>query len=133
MGWDELTNSKLPEESIILGWQGYGNAALKAAAQGHRFIMTPARVAYLIRYQGPQWFEPMTYFGNNTLKGLFDYEPVQKDWKPEYEPLFMGVQACMWTEFCNTPEDVFYLTFPRLGALAEIAWVSKGTKTGIHS
>lgn len=61
MGWDELTNSKLPEESIILGWQGYGNAALKAAAQGHRFIMTPARVAYLIRYQGPQWFEPMTY------------------------------------------------------------------------
>lgn len=128
MGWDELTNSKLPEESIILGWQGYGNAALKAAAQGHRFIMTPARVAYLIRYQGPQWFEPMTYFGNNTLKGLFDYEPVQKDWKPEYEPLLMGVQACMWTEFCNTPEDVFYLTFPRLGALAEIAWVSKGTK-----
>lgn len=128
MGWDELTNSKLPEESIILGWQGYGNAALKAAAQGHRFIMTPARVAYLIRYQGPQWFEPMTYFGNNTLKGLFDYEPVQKDWKPEYEPLLMGVQACMWTEFCNTPEDVFYLTFPRLGALAEIAWVSKGNK-----
>lgn len=128
MGWDELTNSKLPEESIILGWQGYGNAALKAAAQGHRFIMTPARVAYLIRYQGPQWFEPMTYFGNNTLKGLFDYEPVQEDWKPAYEPLLMGVQACMWTEFCNTPEDVFYLTFPRLGALAEIAWVSKGSK-----
>ena len=79
--------------------------------------MTPARVAYLIRYQGPQWFEPMTYFGNNTLKGLFDYEPVQKDWKPEYEPLLMGVQACMWTEFCNPPEDVFYLTFPRLGKL----------------
>ena len=67
MGWDELTNSKLPEESIILGWQGYGNAALKAAAQGHRFIMTPARVAYLIRYQGPQWFEPMTYSLNPQL------------------------------------------------------------------
>ena len=128
MGWDELTNSKLPEESIILGWQGYGNAALKAAAQGHRFIMTPARVTYLIRYQGPQWFEPVTYFGNNTLKGLFDYEPVQKDWEPSYESLLMGVQACMWTEFCNTPEDVFYQTFPRLGALAEIAWVSKGNK-----
>ena len=24
IGWDELTNSKLPEESIILGWQGLG-------------------------------------------------------------------------------------------------------------
>lgn len=128
MGWDELTNSKLPEESIILGWQGYGKAALKAAEQGHRFIMAPARVAYLIRYQGPQWFEPVTYFGNNTLKDLFEYEPVQSDWKPEYESLLMGVQACMWTEFCNVPEDVFYMTFPRLAALAEIAWVPKGKK-----
>lgn len=128
MGWDELTNSKLPEDAIIFGWQGFGNAALKAAEQGHRFVMTPARVAYLIRYQGPQWFEPLTYFGNNTLKGLFDYEPVQEEWKPEYEKLLMGVQASMWTEFCNKPEDVFYLVFPRLAALAEIAWVPKNQK-----
>lgn len=128
IGWDELTNSKLPDESIILGWQGFGNAALKAAAQGHRFIMGPARILYLIRYQGPQWFEPVTYFGNNTLKGVYDYEPVQPDWKPEYEPLLMGVQASLWTEFCNKPEDVFYLTFPRLAALAETAWSPKGQK-----
>lgn len=128
MGWDELTNSKLPEDAIIFGWQGFGNAALKAAEQGHRFVMTPARVAYLIRYQGPQWFEPLTYFGNNTLKGIFDYEPVQEGWKPEYEKLLMGVQASMWTEFCNKPEDVFYLVFPRLAALAEIAWVPKNQK-----
>lgn len=128
MGWDELTNSKLPEDAIIFGWQGFGNAALKAAEQGHRFVMTPARVAYLIRYQGPQWFEPLTYFGNNTLKGLFNYEPVQEGWKPEYEKLLMGVQASMWTEFCNKPEDVFYLVFPRLAALAEIAWVPKNQK-----
>ena len=68
MGWDELTNSTLPEGAIIYGWQGFGKAALKAAAKGHRFIMTPARILYFIRYQGPQWFEPLTYFGNNTLK-----------------------------------------------------------------
>ena len=76
---------------------------------------------YLIRYQGPQWFEPLTYFGNNTLKDVYDYEPVQKDWKPEYASLLMGVQGSMWTEFCNKPEDVDYLLFPRLAALAEVA------------
>ena len=129
IGWDELTNSSfLPEESIILGWQGMGTAALKAAEKGHRFIMTPARIMYLIRYQGPQWFEPVTYFGNNTLKDVFDYEPVQKDWKPEYESLLMGIQACMWTEFCNSPDDVEYQLFPRLLALSDIAWAKKGTK-----
>ena len=129
IGWDELTNSSfLPEGSIILGWQGYGKAALKAAEKGHRFIMTPARIMYLIRYQGPQWFEPLTYFGNNTLKDVYDYEPVQKDWKPEYADLLMGVQACMWTEFCNKPEDVDYLVFPRLAALAEVAWTQPEKK-----
>lgn len=122
MGWDELTNSELPEGAIIYGWRGFGQAATKAAAQGHRFIMTPARVTYLIRYQGPQWFEPLTYFGNITLKDVYDYEPVQKDWKPEYASLLMGIQASMWTEFCDKPEDVEYQVFPRLAALAEVAW-----------
>lgn len=128
MGWDELTNSIVPDDVIVFGWQGFGNAALKAAKEGHRFVMTPARVLYLIRYQGPQWFEPLTYFGNNTLKDVYDYEPVQPDWKPEYEDLLMGVQGSMWTEFCNKPEDVTYQIFPRLAALAEIAWSGKGKK-----
>ena len=129
IGWDELTNSSfLPDNSIILGWQGFGQAALKAAEEGHRFIMTPARIMYLIRYQGPQWFEPLTYFGNNTLKDVYDYEPVQKDWKPEYASLLMGVQGSMWTEFCNKPEDVDCLLFPRLAAVAEVAWTQPDKK-----
>ncbi len=128
IGWDELTNARIPEGSIILGWQGYGQAALKAAELGHRFIMTPARILYLIRYQGPQWFEPITYFGNNTLKDVYDYEPVQKDWTPQAASLLMGGQACMWTEFCNSPADVDYLLFPRLSALAEVAWTKPARK-----
>ena len=128
IGWDELTNARIPEGSIILGWQGYGQAALKAAELGHRFIMTPARILYLIRYQGPQWFEPITYFGNNTLKDVYDYEPVQKDWTPQAASLLMGVQACMWTEFCNSPAAVDYLLFPRLSALAEVAWTKPARK-----
>ena len=128
IGWDELTNARIPEGSIILGWQGYGQAALKAAELGHRFIMTPARILYLIRYQGPQWFEPITYFGNNTLQDVYDYEPVQKDWTPQAASLLMGVQACMWTEFCNSPADVDYLLFPRLSALAEVAWTKPARK-----
>lgn len=128
IGWDELTNATIPDDFIILGWQKYGEAAVKAAELGHRFIMTPARIMYLIRYQGPQWFEPLTYFGNNTLKDVYDYEPIQKDWSQHTASLLMGVQACMWTEFCNAPEDVDYLLFPRLSALAEVAWTKPERK-----
>ncbi|WP_455669239.1 glycoside hydrolase family 20 protein [Phocaeicola sp.] len=128
IGWDELTNTDIPKDAIILGWRGMGQAALKAAEQGHRFIMTPARVMYLIRYQGPQWFEPLTYFGNNIMKDLYNYEPIPKEWTPKISSLLMGVQACMWTEFCNKPEDVDYLIFPRLAALAEVAWTQPERK-----
>ncbi len=107
IGWDELTNSSfLPEESIILGWQGNGNGCPEKLPKGTSIYYDSGTHHVSIRYQGPQWFEPVTYFGNNTLKDVFDYEPVQKDWKPEYESLLMGIQACMWTEFCNKPEDV---------------------------
>ena len=86
MGWDELTNTRIPDGAIIYGWRGYGQAAVKAAEQGHRFVMTPARIMYLIRYQGPQWFEPLTYFGNNTLKDVYRYEPIQKNGVRRYVP-----------------------------------------------
>ena len=59
---------------------------------------------------------------------MYDYEPVQKDWKPEYASLLMGVQGSMWTEFCNKPEDVDYLLFPRLAAVAEVAWTQPDKK-----
>ncbi len=128
MGWDELTNHKLPDDIIIYGWRGFGEAATKAADQGHKFIMTPARVLYFIRYQGPQWFEPYTYFGNITLKDVYDYEPIRPNWKPEYANLLMGIQASMWTEFCRSAADVHHQLFPRLLAAAEVAWCQPNTK-----
>lgn len=128
MGWDELINSKIPEKAIVYGWRGLGDAGYKAGQLGHPFIMTPARALYLIRYQGPQWFEPRTYFGNNTLKDVYDYEPIQPDWKPQVSRNLIGVQASLWTEFLNSPEDAEYLIFPRLAALAETAWSEQGTK-----
>lgn len=56
------------------------------------------------------------------------YEPVQKNWNKEYSDLLIGVQASMWTEFCNNTDDVMYQIFPRLAALAEVAWNDNGKK-----
>ena len=128
IGWDEWTNSKIPDGAVILAWQGLGEAGYKAAKQGHRFIMAPSQIVYLDYYQGPQWFEPRTYFGNNTLKDIYEYEPVQPSWGTEISDNLWGVQACMWTEFIESTQHLVYMLFPRVAALADIAWAQKGTK-----
>lgn len=122
MGWDELTLSEIPQGAVIFGWQNDGAAALKAAEKGHKFVLTPSKILYLIRYQGPQWFEPLTYFGNATLKNVYDYEPVKATWPAGASDLLLGIQASMWTEFCSSEQDVTYQIFPRLAAFAEVAW-----------
>ncbi len=128
MGWDEWTNTFIPEGAVIFGWRGTGNAGYNAGKQGNPFVLTPAQTLYLIRYQGPQWFEPRTYFGNNTLKDVYEYEPVQPDWEPEVVSRLLGIQGSLWSEFITTSKEVEYLLYPRLTALAEVAWSPKGTK-----
>ncbi|MGL4520661.1 MAG: beta-N-acetylhexosaminidase [Phocaeicola sp.] len=127
MGWDELTDSEIPKGATIFGWRGMGQSAAIAAKRGHDVVLTPARALYLIRYQGPQWFEPFTYFGNNTLQDVYQYEPALSGITPELEPRLRGLQASMWTEFVNSKEELHYMVFPRLAALADRAW-SKQTK-----
>ena len=74
IGWDEVTYGKPKEDIVVFGWQGMGaNAVSFASKCNRRFVMTPARKLYLIRYQGPQWFEPLTYFGDNTLSDVYEY------------------------------------------------------------
>jgi hexosaminidase len=113
---------------LSFGWRGTGNAGYNAGKQGNPFVLTPAQTLYLIRYQGPQWFEPRTYFGNNTLKDVYEYEPVQPDWEPEVVSRLLGIQGSLWSEFITTSKEVEYLLYPRLTALAEVAWSPKGTK-----
>lgn len=125
MGWDELVDSELPENSTIFGWRGFGNSAVKAAEKGHPIVLTPARICYFIRYQGPQWFEPFTSFGNNTLEDVYKYETEQSGITPELSHLVLGMQASLWTEFIYSWENLQYMIFPRLAALAENAWSTK--------
>lgn len=127
MGWDEVTYGNPKEEMVILGWQGDGGVAVRDSKKsGRKFILTPAKLLYLLRYQGPQWFEPYTYFGNNTLQDVYEYEPVKEDWTPELRDNLLGVQGSLWTEFCNQPGDVEYLLFPRLIAVSDLAWRPEG-------
>lgn len=129
MGWEEVMDANLSRGAVIFDWHGYGHGAVKAGKQGHDFIVTPTGKMYLNGYQGPQWFEPVLSFGGtNTLKNIYDYEPVERYWTMSMRSHLLGVQASLWTEFCESQKDVEYLLYPRLAAVAESAWSSPISK-----
>ena len=123
MGWEEIMDANLSRGAVIFDWHGFGHGAVKAGKHGHDFVMTPTGTMYLNRYQGPQWHEPVLAFaGNNTLENIYQYEPIERYWTMSMRTHLLGMQASLWTEFCEKPEDVDYLLYPRLGAVAEAAW-----------
>ncbi len=128
MGWDELVDSEIPDNTVIFGWRGQGTAAEKAGRQGFQYIKSPAQYYYFIRYQGPQWFEPFTYFGNTTLADVYAYEPLPAESDDILKQNMLGVEACLWSEFVTNERDAEYMIFPRLAAYAESAWTQPELK-----
>ena len=123
MGWEEIMDANLSKGAVVFDWHGYGHGAVKAGKQGHNFVMTPTGVMYLNSYQGPQWQEPVLAFsGGNTLKNIYQYEPVERYWTMSMRSHLLGLQAALWTEFCEKKEDVDYILYPRLAAVSEAAW-----------
>ena len=122
MGWEEVMDANLAKGAVVFDWHGYGHGAVKAGKHGHQFIVAPTDVMYLNRRQGPQWFEPMSFEGENTLEEIYKYEPIERYWTMSMRNHLLGMQAALWTEFCEKPGDVDYLLYPRLGAVAEAAW-----------
>lgn len=129
MGWDELADSEIPKDATIFGWRGNGARAEKAGAKGFNYIKSPALNYYFIRYQGPQWFEPYTYFGNTDLSDVYNYEPLNLLTADTISRHMMGVESCLWTEFVKTSAEAEYLIFPRLAAFAESAWTQPQHKS----
>ena len=125
MGWEEVMDANLSKGAVVFDWHGYGHGAVKAGKQGHDFVMVPTGTMYLNSYQGPQWQEPVLAFsGGNTLKNIYQYEPIERYWTMSMRSHLLGLQAALWTEFCEKGEDVDYILYPRLAAVSEAAWSS---------
>jgi len=62
------------------------------------------------------------------LKQVYDYEPVHAGISNKDKHLIFGIQANVWTEWMPTSEDVEFMAFPRMSALAEVAWQQENKK-----
>lgn len=123
IGWDEIATAKLLPGNVAQFWAKEENAML-AHTQGNKVLLSPAKKTYLdMQYDslsriGLHWaayidldsaylWDPSTYVSGLSKEDI------------------LGVEAPLWSETVTNRKDINYLAFPRLAALAEVAWSTK--------
>lgn len=122
IGWDEILEGGLAPNATVMSWRGE-DGGIAAAQQSHDVIMTPGSMGlYIDHSQSNSPDEPVTIGGFSPYSKIYAYDPVPEVLKPEQKKFVIGVQANLWTEYIRTTGKIEYHAFPRLLALAEIAW-----------
>ena len=121
LGWDEILEGGLAPNATVMSWRGV-EGGLKAIEGGHRAIMSPGGYCYFDSYQDAPHTQPEAIGGYLPLKKVYSYDPIPETFTPEQAALMYGVQANLWAEYIPPPEHLEYMIYPRILALAEVAW-----------
>ncbi|MDT0426107.1 beta-N-acetylhexosaminidase [Streptomyces salyersiae] len=121
IGWDEILEGGLADGAAISSWRGYAGG-IAAAEAGHDVVMCPEQQVYLDHRQDGGADEPMPIGYVRTLEDVYRFEPVPPGLSEEAARHIIGTQANAWAEVMQNRARVDYQVFPRLAALAEVAW-----------
>lgn len=127
LGWDEILEGGLAPEATVMSWRGE-TGGIEAAKMGHDVVMTPGNPLYFDHYQAGPAGEPLAIGGFNTLKMVYNYDPIPKELNDQQAKHVLGAQANVWTEFISTPSQVEYMVLPRMLALSEVLWSPADSK-----
>lgn len=121
VGWDEILAGGLPPEATVMSWHG-GDAALQAIRQGHDVVMAYSPTLYLDYLQSGAHDEPPGRPPVVSLKDVYGFDPVPSGVAAVQASRILGVQINLWTEYMPTFARDQHAIFPRMAALAEVAW-----------
>jgi hexosaminidase len=132
VAWDDQVEAQAPKSVVIQWWRRDRPDVLEAAGKaGYELVISPADQLYFDYHQGPG--EPGAPWEGNkggpqSIGKILAWEPVPDSFTPEESARVLGIEACVWTEFIATERYLQFMTFPRLLALAEVAWRPKGPR-----
>lgn len=121
LGWDEILDGGLAPNATVMSWRG-AEGGLKAMAMGHRAIMTPGEYCYFDAYQDAPHTQPEAFGGYLPLQKVYAYEPIPDTIDVDQASLLYGIQGNLFAEYIPTEEHMEYMAYPRILALAEVAW-----------
>jgi hexosaminidase len=110
VGWDEILEGGLAPGATVQSWRGM-EGAVAAAAAGHDTIVSPTSHCYL---DYP--------YDRISVERAHGFDPIPRQLSKAQRRHVIGIEGCMWAEHTPEPADTDRQVWPRMSALAEVAW-----------
>lgn len=129
IGWDEVLEGGLGDNTWVMSWRGH-DGGREAARLHHNVIMSPVSHCYFDYYQtkNHEW-EPMAFAADLPIEKVYSLEPVPDGLTPEEAKYIQGAQCNLWSEYILSPQHMEYMLLPRLAALTEVQWMQTDKKS----
>jgi hexosaminidase len=126
MGWDEIISAGLNADTLVQWWRMDQPEVMRTAlAQKQSVVLSPADRMYLDYAAGLG--EPGAPWGGNaggpvSVEKIVAWEPVPAGLSAQDQGRILGVEAALWTELVRSEAYFEFMLYPRMAAVAEVAW-----------
>lgn len=143
LGWEEafygngIEPSVGPRPPTAFAWKEIEKFAVEAVQQGFKVVLCSAHFLYLDIVEGHDFEDRGLYWATPTLPidRIYAYEPTERlirlGLQPEDTDKILGIQASLWSETVDNPQRIEEMLFPRLLAVAEVAWTAADRRNKI--
>lgn len=127
IGWDEVIAAGFDDPNLVVQWwrMDKPEAARQALRQGQSLILSPSDRMYLDYAAGLG--EPGAPWEGNTggavsVEKIVAWEPMPEGLSEAERQRVLGIEAPLWTENVRSESYLQFMLYPRLAAVAEVAW-----------
>jgi hexosaminidase len=121
IGWGEIAPANIQTRTIAQHWTR--DSVVMHAERGGMVILSPGPHAYLDMKYDSATVLGLRWAALIDLRAAYDWDPTTLIPGIGASSI-LGLEAPLWSETLITRQDYEYLAFPRLAAIAELAWSS---------
>jgi hexosaminidase len=118
IGWDEIAHATLQPETVVQYWRPDASITPPPTT---KLVLSPANKVYLDMKYDDASVLGLNWAGNVDVAVPYEWNPATHV-PTVQESAILGVETPIWSETIATMDDLEFLAFPRLAAVAEVAW-----------
>ncbi|TYC07349.1 family 20 glycosylhydrolase [Actinomadura syzygii] len=128
VGWHDIVNATPPTSAVPQYWgtETSHGGVQAAAKRGNKILMSPANKSYLDMKYNSSTRLGLSWAGFIEVQTAYEWNPGAY-LSGVTESQVFGVEAPLWSETLLNIDDIEFMAFPRLPAIAELGWSPQST------